>query len=156
MLRFAIRSLGDNRRRNDLEHNALFEVFCLHARNLIEFFKAKNKKKLAYLPCDFTVPGYTTAIDGRAIGRISAQVSHLSKGRTKNEAEKINGREMVKIHRDIEAEIARFGRHLKPEWTTAWKASDASTPPKIILDFSGMHAFTTTTAASAASIFFND
>jgi hypothetical protein len=154
MMRFAMFSLLENRQRCDLEQNALIEAFCLHARTLIEFFKDKYR----FGPIDFTVPGFRLQkrfIGDSALARLNEQVAHLTERRRTKIAEKINVAEMQKMLRDIEAEIERFGRHLKPEHQTAWGNAVTSERPHFKTEGtrSGMHAVTTTTSASVSSQF---
>jgi hypothetical protein len=121
MMRDSIHALAIRDGLGEFEKNAFIETFCLHARNLIEFFKQKD-------PCDFDPRDFTHGfelnkrfIGDRALPKINRQVSHLTKGRTKDTARKITGDELTKMHQAIEAEIKRFAQHLKPEWREKWK-----------------------------------
>jgi hypothetical protein len=104
--------------------NAFIETFCLHARNLIEFFR--NKEGCEFDPQDFTTAAFevkTAFIGNGPLQWINKQVSHLTKGRTKDPAEKINTADIAEMNRAIEAEIERFLRHLTPERRAMWEAN---------------------------------
>jgi hypothetical protein len=127
----------------EFEKNAFIETFCLHARNLIEFFKNKDA-------CDFDPRSFVDAffrlnkrfIGDAALPRINEQISHLTKGRTANPKEKINGVDLGEMHQAIEAEIERFAQHLKPEWQGKWKVGPLQLSPQTM----AMLAMTTTSS----------
>jgi hypothetical protein len=116
---------------------ALIESFCVHARNLIEFFRHKK-------PCDFDLrwfakDGYRVA-DKDFIGasvqkKLDEQMSHLTKGRTKVEKEKIDRAARKEIYDALEDEIDRLRSSLRPDSASKWKVAarpgrvDVSGPP---------------------------
>lgn len=122
MMRASILALA-TRQLDGFETNAFIETFCLHARNLIEFFK--RKESCDFDPRDFTVAGFKLHkrfIGDGALQRINRQISHLTKGRTADRAQKINGNERVEMLQAIEKEIDRFLQHLTPERRAMWEA----------------------------------
>jgi hypothetical protein len=143
MMRDSIHALATRDKLSEFEKNAFIETFCLHARNLIEFFKQKD-------PCDFDPRDFTNGfelnkrfIGDGALPKINKQVSHLTKGRTEDPTQKIDGQELTDVHKAIEAEIERFAPHLKPEWRERWKVG----PPQAF-KWTGRMAITTTSSAS--------
>jgi hypothetical protein len=113
---------------SEFEKNAFIETFCLHARNLVEFFKRQGDSG----PHPFTDAEFKRNHKGVvSVKKIQEQVSHLRRGRTKDETQKINGHDLTKMHEAIEAEIQRFARHLKSEWLGKWKITPSQTPPQI-------------------------
>jgi hypothetical protein len=110
--------------------NAFIESFCIHARNLIEFFK--DKKDCDFDRRRFAKEGYR--IDKRfvgdgVLGRINGQISHLSKKRTREVSKKIDGEERRKILDCIEGELERLEKALHPSFRSSW--SVPSRPPNI-------------------------
>jgi hypothetical protein len=143
MMRDAIHALATRDKLSWFEKNAFIETFCLHARNLIEFFERRGD----YGPHSFTDAAKFNLNSGvlsvRTLRRINQQISHLNKRRTDDARQKINGDRLNEMHRAIEAEIERFVQHLKPEWQGMWKAR-----PFHEFKWSGELAMTTTSSAS--------
>src|SRR5262245_56157113 len=101
--------------------NALVESFCNHARNLIEFFKDHRD-------CDFDPRWFTNGyalqkqfVGNAVLSRIAKQIAHISKLRMDERHNKIGAKEQDKIKADIERELDRFCRHLKPPYDRKWK-----------------------------------
>ena len=97
--------------------NTLIESFCVHTRNLIEFFKTKDS--CDFDPRDFASPGYE--LNKRFIGdsilpKITNQISHLTVNRQVDPAAKIGPEDRFQIMKSLEGEIARFKSHLRDEW----------------------------------------
>ncbi|WP_369723841.1 hypothetical protein AB8Z38_07290 [Bradyrhizobium sp. LLZ17] len=105
---------------SQFERNIHIECFHLHARNLIEFFKNKD-------PCDidprrFTKPSYQpdgNFIDKDLEARINQQISHLTSNRVG--AKQLGPSDWRKISATIEAEIARFEKHLTKDAEGHWR-----------------------------------
>jgi hypothetical protein len=94
-------------------NNALLESFCVHARNLIEFFekRAKIYTEASYLP--YATSNISQKQRQKMQRRINTQISHLiHDGRTANDLEKINPRERAEILNMLSAEIAEFKANL--------------------------------------------
>jgi hypothetical protein len=121
MMRAAIHALATRDKLSWFEQNAFIETFCLHARTLIEFFEREGD----YGPHSFTdadeFKRNRRVVSVRALRRINQQVSHLTKRRTDDAGQKINGDQLNEMHQTIEAEIERFAQHLKTEWRERWK-----------------------------------
>jgi hypothetical protein len=101
--------------------NALIESFCIHARNLIEFFKAAD--------CDFDPRRFAkdgSQLQKRFVGdavlsRIARQIAHISRDRITLVHDKIDREEQDKIKADIEAELARLQQNLTEEYSAKWR-----------------------------------
>jgi len=114
-------------------NNALIESFCVHARNLIEFFKTKDS--CDFDPRAFTVQAY--ALNKRFIGdsilpKITNQISHLTVNRTSDNSKKIGSADRKAIAESVEREIARFKSNLTPDWLAKCKFDAA-----LIVDIGG-------------------
>ena len=101
--------------------NVLIEAFCLHARNLIEFFK--NKDSCDFDPREFTAAGHRlhkSFLPGALLMRINEQISHLTANRTVISAEKIGPADRLRMFMAIEGEVTRFASGLsliyRPRW----------------------------------------
>jgi hypothetical protein len=94
--------------------NALIESFCIHSRNLLEFFSGSHQ---AWPVTDFCDAHFTPLDKSRCqspLTRISNQIAHLGKSRTSDPNRKINVTDPA-IANLIEPEIGRFIKHLRPE-----------------------------------------
>jgi hypothetical protein len=95
-------------------NNALIESFCVHARNLIEFF-GKGAKKYTdenYRPFANFKKNLKTIRH-----RINVQISHLIyAGRTVKDSEKINDEDRAEILNFLSEAIADFKAHLLREY----------------------------------------
>jgi hypothetical protein len=96
-------------------NNALIEAFCLHARNLIEFFKKKANT--------YTGKNYKpfSQISGECLEkiktRLNTQIVHLIyEGRTVVDSEKIDLKNRAEMLNILSAEIAQFKANLLPEY----------------------------------------
>jgi polyphosphate kinase len=101
-----------------------FEVFCIHARNLDEFFqgsrradslKAKTFADGKYKP----LPRDKERKD--LIAKINKQIAHLTEQRTSMAAEKIGPAERARLHSILIAEADSFTRHLLPKLRLDWE-----------------------------------
>jgi hypothetical protein len=96
-------------------NNALIESFCVHARNLIEFFaeEARHYTTQSYRPFCHISRKRLESIRGK----INVQISHVKyQGRTTNDADKITARERAEIINILAAEISEFKAHLLPKY----------------------------------------
>jgi hypothetical protein len=65
--------------------NALLESFAIHARCLDEFFRARRQEGTRMRASDF-VPGFPLLVSsGRILGRMNAEVTHLTHSRRRPE-----------------------------------------------------------------------
>jgi hypothetical protein len=109
---------------NVVRHNANIESFCIHVRNLIETFT--SKKNGVAKAKSFTHPQYVPwegcGAPTDLSGKISREISHISRVRPTLEAEKINRSMQKKMFDAIAVEIMNFRAHLKPEFLNVWPA----------------------------------
>jgi polyphosphate kinase len=110
--------------------NALIEAFCIHARNLDEFFQGSGRGDTLtavtfadsrYKPC----PNDKERKD--LLGKIRKQVSHLTEQRTSEAREKIGTADRAKLFYILIAEADNFTRHLQPHLRQAWKHAPGAT-----------------------------
>jgi hypothetical protein len=140
---YEVKMLGETYKRltsgvgnNQALVNAYIESFCLHARNLIEFFEAERptKRSAQYKataePHDasaymFTEPCYTpmqpTASSKALWIKLNNQIAHLTFNRTAIEAELINDTDRAALLTIIAAEVAsskqRYPPNINPDPT---------------------------------------
>jgi hypothetical protein len=106
---------------NQYARNVQIEVYHLHARNLIEFFKNKD-------PCDvdprrFTLQGYEpdgNFIDNELEKKINRQISHLTAQRTTDTQEKLGPDQWSRIEASIEKQVTRFDAALTEQAREFW------------------------------------
>jgi len=96
--------------------DSMIEVFCVHARNLLEFFrddvKGADPRTFASGYRPLSEDDETT---NRIYERICAQITHLSARRTHGEP-KIDTFERRKAYELIEDEIGGFFENLDRDW----------------------------------------
>jgi hypothetical protein len=103
--------------------NALIEAFCIHARNLHEFFQGSRADTLK--ANTFTDSRYKPRPNDQErktlIGKINRQISHLTEQRTSVVEEKIGSADRARLYSILIAEADNFTRHLQPHLRHAWK-----------------------------------
>ena len=131
-------------------NNALIESFCVHARNLIEFFQDKTFMRI------YKNTSYDAFPDKNKLSaiyqRLCAQISHLvfkgKQHRTINAAQKIDAKDRYEILYIVGTEIAEFKKHLLP--TYAHFADTIPIPPHPFAVPKGMGPSATTTTTHFA------
>src|SRR5687768_17188421 len=94
--------------------NILIEVFCVHARNLIEFLDGRVGHQGGKGPDDFKAnqfaDGYTCAVEFLKTTRekINRRIAHLTTERCGDDSEKISVGECLDIYDELEPQIERF------------------------------------------------
>lgn len=113
--------------------NAIIESFCVHARNIVDFFDEKSSSpgqaKSDYVGAKhFCNPDYEPWTKGRPsndlYGRLNRQVSHLTFDRTSKNEEKLGGKELGELFRLIEQELQIFGKYLRDPYAGKWPFGD--------------------------------
>jgi hypothetical protein len=109
--------------------NALMEAFCVHARNLDEFFQAAGKDNTLKAK-KFTGSHYKPIPSDderkRLIKKIQRPIAYLSKKRTAVPMEKIDFEDRAKLFSILIREVDNFTRFLKPELRLAWEYPPSS------------------------------
>ena len=108
--------------------NALIEAFCVHARNLNEFFlEASDRYKDLLKASSFTDAAYkpprNTKLRRALFDKINRQISHLTKKRTSVARLKIGDKHREQMFAILIGDLQRFDRHLKPHLRRKWKNS---------------------------------
>lgn len=109
------------RRQDPVTKNALIESFCVHARNLIEFYRGSGRKD--YIKAkDFTdssykarfVPANTGEIGNKLYAKLNQQVAHLAQDRSADPSKKIGAADREIIFEALRKERDRFEPLIKP------------------------------------------
>lgn len=108
--------------------NAIIESFCVHARNLIDFFSepsdALSGPLKGHVAARHFCDGYTPWTEGGPgndlKARLNNQISHLTYHRTTNDEKKIGRKERLALIRIIERELKIFKKYLKEPYATKW------------------------------------
>lgn len=110
--------------------NVHIEAFCLHVRNLLEFFESDKK----YSVGAFVAPGWKRfdGVTSRQLSRMRSllnnQISHLAVDqRTADPVKKIGHAERQAMLVMIETELERLRHGLAPGWVASWPSMQ--TPP---------------------------
>lgn len=107
---------------DDVLRNALIEAFCIHARQLLEFFDNKQGKHAK----DFTGGNYATAhlsgLTKPERDKLNTQIAHVTANRTINPAEKICHALRAKFLTALEREAQHFEGKLASEFQGMFKA----------------------------------
>jgi hypothetical protein len=108
--------------------NAIIESFCVHARNLIDFFSvdsatppqaSKNYVGAKHF-CDGYAPWTKGGPNRELYGRLNAQISHLTYNRTSKDEEKIGPKEREELVELIERELEIFRGCLRRPYAEKW------------------------------------
>ena len=102
-----------NKKRHDDEviKNALIESFCVHARNLFEFFGEAPQYTQNYQPFSHITKSKRKGIRSK----LNVHVTHVKfQGRATNDADKINDRDRAEMLNILSDEIKEFKAHLTP------------------------------------------
>jgi len=111
---------------NQAEVNLLIECFCLHARNLIDFFwkgerpGAKNAVARHFTDNDNYTPfgGICPQKKTEGLyGKLNKQISHITYDRTDEDAKKLNPDNREFLYKMIEDEIENFRTHIREPYT---------------------------------------
>jgi hypothetical protein len=107
--------------------NAIIESFCVHARNLIDFFSEKSEtpgQSNGYVGAKHFCNGYQPWTKGAPgndlIGALNRQISHVTFDRTSKSEEKIGPEQRLELVRLIERELEMFREHLRSPYTEKW------------------------------------
>ena len=120
MLRVAARGLSEVGARG-MSANIFIEVFCVHARNLIEFFDGRWAQPDDLMASELA--GYTCKVDLKEQrDRINKRIAHLTAERVRGDGNKISHLECLRTYIELENEIERFMEGLTPEMRSALSA----------------------------------
>jgi hypothetical protein len=105
--------------------NAFIESFCIHARNLIEFFEQQSTTpKNVAGSRHFTLPSYVPfkmRQDHAALThKLNNQITHLTYRRTTKDEEKIGDEDRAVLLQLLELEIERFSTNLRDRYRQQW------------------------------------
>jgi hypothetical protein len=127
--------------------NALIESFCVHARNLFEFFMEEAPQYTHdYRPFSRVTKSRRKAI----LKKLNVHITHVKfQGRATNDADKITDPERGQMLNILSDEIREFRTHLMPQYSAA-EIRDLPRVPIGPSLASGPH--TTTTTSSTVSV----
>jgi hypothetical protein len=97
--------------------NALIESFCVHARNLFEFFIEEVPQYTQnYRPFSHVTKSRRKAI----LAKLNVHITHVKfQGRATNDADKISDRDRAEMLNILSDEIKEFKTHLTPQYSAA-------------------------------------
>lgn len=107
--------------------NLAIEGFCLHARNLIDFFADDRPPGAkSAVARHFTISDYCP-FNGNEVkkdvlyGKINKQIVHLTYDRTDDSNLKIGPKDREQLRSLIESEILEFEKCLRPPYDRVWR-----------------------------------
>lgn len=112
---------------NQLEWNAFYESFVVHARNLY-FFLTNKGEGSDYNASDF-VAEFKSAKDDLTIGKFQKmhhQVLHMGKHRPKEGSTKLNRGNCEDVYRWMEGAMRNFIGQLEKPYDQTWRESNAA------------------------------
>jgi hypothetical protein len=148
MLRYCFQQLNKDTPRERLMNYVLHESFCVHARNLIDFFyddKINRPTARHFTKSDYEPFGGENPKENPIYGRLNEQINHLSWHRTEDDYDNIGPSERKELYDLIEAEIVRFDGYVNETYRPMWRG------PK---HFSVIETLESATATSRATIFY--
>ena len=103
-------------------NNALIESFCIHARNLDEFFQGSSRFPDTLRAGDFAIESYRYLTNGPIrrglVNKIKKQIAHITDDRVG--ADKIDDADRRLLLVVLLAELQNFSIHLKPGLQEVW------------------------------------
>ena len=118
------------RPRDPVTANALIDSFCIHARNLDDFFLGRRGAKAT----TYAKPSYTPYIDGgiseKLDKKLNTQIAHLTDARTSDPTKKIDPKDRLDLVRTLLAEVHNFAKHLKSEYKPLSQLAAYPPPPE--------------------------
>jgi hypothetical protein len=124
MLRYAYQRLPDLQKKAEI--NVFIECFCVHARNLLDFFwDGRPEQKNYAVARQFTSGSYSPfsgknpKADG-LYGKLNDQIVHVTYGRIDITEQKIGDEERAYLKNLIGREIDNFGGHLAAAYRHLW------------------------------------
>jgi hypothetical protein len=109
--------------------NALIESFCIHARNLIDFFteQSVSPKNYAgakhYVGASWIASGDSDYKSDSIYGKLNEQIAHLTYGRQKDLDKKIQGPDIGSLKQVLDDEAKRFVDSLPPPQRAVWNVA---------------------------------
>jgi len=112
--------------------NALIESFCIHGRNLDDFFLGRRGAKAEM----YANASYTPYIGGRISEtldkKLNTQIAHLSSARTSDPTQKINPKDRLELLRTLLTEVHNFAKHLQSKYESLSRLAVYPTPPTTV------------------------
>ena len=109
--------------------NALMESFCIHARNLDDFFLGRRGAKAQ----TYAAANYRAYLAGRFSSdldrKLNTQIAHLTEARTSDPAEKIGQADRLELLTTLLAEVHNFAEHLRPDYQPLSRLATYPTAP---------------------------
>jgi hypothetical protein len=104
--------------------NTFIESFCVHARNLNEFFMESGRpdtlKASSFTDAKYRRPRRTKRRTS-LFKKVQKQIAHLTMKRTAMIRRKIGMRQMWSMYKILIADLRRFDRHLRPALRRKWR-----------------------------------
>jgi hypothetical protein len=111
--------------------NALIESFCIHARNLDDFFLGRRGAKAETFAKDSYAPYIGGRISSTLDKKLNTQIAHLSDARTSDPAQKINAKDRLELVRTLLTEVHNFAKHLQSKYEPLSRLAAYPAPPPL-------------------------
>lgn len=109
--------------RNTLLWNAVFESFCIHARNIYDFLtnggEANNFKALDFVS---RFKAGSTASISQTVNRLHPATFHMGKSRPTKPEEKFSSDHAKRVYDWLDENFRKFERELGEPYAVLWKA----------------------------------
>jgi hypothetical protein len=131
-LRYEVQMLGEMRRKLQAREfndqwtaNALIEAFCVHARNLNEFFLEESSHRDILKASSFADGNYKrprrTKRRRALFAKINKRIAHLTNKRTSVARHKIGDRQREEMFALLYVDLKKFDLYLRAQLRRKWK-----------------------------------
>jgi hypothetical protein len=111
--------------------NALIESFCIHARNLDDFFLGRRGAKAQTYATSTYVPYAAGRISSALDKKLNTQIAHLTDARTSDPAQKIGPKDRFDLVATLLAEVHNFAKNLQTKYQPLSRLAAYPAPPTI-------------------------
>jgi hypothetical protein len=105
---------------SEIVRNALFESFCIHARQILDFLNNKQGTKVNSIADEEFLATKSTEAFAKYDRKINTQIAHLTLIRNYQANDRLNNSDRMEILSSILADIQSLSNHIKNSFQKYW------------------------------------